>query len=169
MALSQAELRQASYRSYSPLAKSLNEARTRGLRTVFLSHSHADRLEAEGLTALLVATGWEVYIDWKDGTLPDSPNEETARGIRAAISRSAFLLFLATADSIRSRWCPWEIGLADGLLGHDCVLIAPTVDDRSITYGQEYLGIYRHLDVSDDGRIGVWAPGQSRGVLAESL
>lgn len=90
-----------------------------GQPTAFLSHSHKDAQLALGLQALLNDQGWDVYIDWQDQTMPDKPDTETALNIKSAIVRADWFLFLATQHSTTSRWCPWEIGFADGKKVYD--------------------------------------------------
>lgn len=114
--------------------------------TAFLSHSHKDSILALGLQELLNSQGWDVYIDWQDQTMPDMPDVETAFNIKAAIVRADWFLFLATQNSVTSRWCPWEIGFADGKKPHDRIAIVPTVDTLGHFYGNEYLKLYNKID-----------------------
>lgn len=119
-----------------------------GQPTAFLSHSHKDSTLALGLQELLKTHGWDVYIDWQDQTMPDTPDVETALTIKAAIVRADWFLFLATQNSTASRWCPWEIGFADGKKKHDRIAIVPTQDSQGYFYGNEYLKLYNRIDVS---------------------
>lgn len=167
MPISIADLRAASSR----LSKSvpLSEARRRGLPTAFLCHSHKDRDLVQGLVNLLAEDGWNIYVDWADDEMPDRPTRETAARIQAKISESKFLLFLATANSMTSRWCPWEIGYANGVKAIDQILIIPTTDNSGKWHGNEYLQLYRKIDIANSGRFGVWHPGQDKGVELKSL
>lgn len=88
----------------------VEEAIRSGRQTAFLSHSHKDADLAKGLQAFLQAQGWLVYIDWQDTSMPPRPNKETADRIKVKIKRLDWFLYLATANSATSRWCPWEIG-----------------------------------------------------------
>lgn len=169
MPLSHYDLRVASHGTTAPLAKSLNEARARQIRSVFVCHSHLDEKLVRGLAELLRRSGWNVYIDWEDAALPKVPDARTASEIRDRIRSCAFLLFLATQNSLASRWCPWEIGYADGHRGAQAVIIVPTVDDDNHMHGQEYLGLYRHLDVGASGNLAVWEPGEKDGTRVRSL
>jgi hypothetical protein len=47
-----------------------------------------------------------------------------------------------------SRWCPWEIGFADGKKTLDRIAIVPTQDNYGQFYGNEYLNLYNKIDVS---------------------
>lgn len=163
-------LRSAATRYRATLAKSLTEARTQGLQTVFLCHSHRDEALVKGLIALLEESGWRVYVDWADASMPEAPNRETAARIKRKIVDFAYFLFLATSNSVSSRWCPWEIGYADGTKPIERILVLPTTDDGIKTYGNEYLQLYRRIDLSSLGKLAVWQPGQTtNGVLVENL
>lgn len=136
-------------------SKSINEdyvmkadaASRLGARLAFLSHSHKDRHLAIGLQQLLREAGWVLYIDWQDSTMPDSPNEITANKIKAKIDQASVFLYLSTANSDASRWCPWEIGYADKSRTPERIFIVPTQDERGTAHGNEYLKLYKRIDV----------------------
>ncbi|MCW5794343.1 MAG: toll/interleukin-1 receptor domain-containing protein [Nitrospira sp.] len=162
-------LRSAATRYRPTLAKSLTEARAHGLPTVFLCHSHRDEELVKGLLALFEESGWSVYVDWADASMPDVPNRETADRIKRKIVDLNYFLFLATSNSISSRWCPWEIGYADGKKPIERILVLPTTDGFK-TYGNEYLQLYRHIDLSNLSKLAVWQPGQTtNGILLKNL
>lgn len=162
-------LRSAATRYRATQAKSLTEARTQGLQTVFLCHSHHDEVLVKGLIALFEESGWRVYVDWTDSSMPEVPNRETAVRIKRKIVDFAYFLFLATNNSVSSRWCPWEIGYADGTKPIERILVLPTTDGLK-TYGNEYLQLYRRIDLSSLGELAVWQPGQTAdGVLVKNL
>lgn len=162
-------LRAAASGKTTVLPRSLNEARKSGAKTAFLCHSHDDANLAKGLVQLLSDAGWDVYIDWQDAAMPDAPNQETAQRIKQKIIDLEYFLFLATPKSMASRWCPWEIGYADGKKQLDRILIVPTADG-SQTHGNEYLQLYRRVDLSDKNELAVWQPGQNtNGVFVRNL
>lgn len=162
-------LRSAATRQATVVARSLNEARTLGVKTAFLCHSHHDADLAKGLVHLLSDAGWRVYIDWQDAEMPNTPNRETARRIKQKIIDLDFFLVLTTQNSMASRWCPWEIGYADGNKQLDRILIVPT-EDGAQTHGNEYLKLYRRINLSDKNELAVWQPGQNTdGVLVKNL
>ena len=139
------ELRAASTRAGSTVTKSLNEALSKNKQTAFLCHSHKDYELVKGLQVLLEESGWDLYIDWADTEMQNSPNKETAAKIKTRITSTDWFLFLATNNSTQSRWCPWEIGLADSIKGYDRILIIPTEDDSGNWYGNEYLQLYKRI------------------------
>lgn len=122
-----------------------------GQPTAFLSHSHQDAPLALGLQEMLKRQGWDVYIDWQDQTMPATPDVETAFNIKVAIVQTDWFLFLATQNSMASRWCPWEIGFADGKKNHNRIAIIPTSDSQGRFYGNEYLSLYNKIDVPSNG------------------
>lgn len=128
----------------------LNEALAAGRRTAFLSHSHLDRERAKGLQALLEEAGWNVFIDWEHNTLDERPTKETARWLQRAIETHDWLMYLATPNSSKSRWCPWEIGYADGTKDSRAIVVIATSDGYT-TYGSEYLQLYRQISPTEGG------------------
>lgn len=154
MPINQATLRRSSQTFTA--GRTLNEARRSGAPTAFLSHSHKDAVLAKGLQVYLRQQGWNVYIDWEDTAMPDRPNRETADRIRRKIVDFDLFLFLATYNSMTSRWCPWELGYADGKKMNDSILIVQTTDDHGASYGSEYLQLYRRVDNATGGGVGAF-------------
>ena len=169
MAIKQRDLRSAAVRaSRVVIAKSLNEALSRNQQTAFLCHSHKDKNLVEGLQNLLNESGWNLYIDWLDEDLPESPDKNTALKIKNRIGQLNWFLFLATANSTGSRWCPWEIGYADAVKKHENILIIPTEDDSGRWHGNEYLQLYRKITAASNqttnkSGYAVFDPKQSQG------
>ncbi len=100
----------------------------------------------------------------KDQSMPPKPSKATAKKIQQRITDAELFLFLATANSRASRWCPWEIGYADS--GKRNIYIIPTHDDK-VTYGNEYLELYPKIDESNVGggmkQYAVFEPDSSTG------
>lgn len=154
MPISQAELVRASGRMTANLGIRY------GAKRGFLCHSHSDQQLALGLHQLLSEQGLDLYIDWQDSAMPPEPNKETALRIQGAIRQSDVFLFLATQNSMQSRWCPWEIGFANGCKNSDWVGIVQTSDSNGRFYGSEYLQLYRRVDsVPNMGGIYWFPPG----------
>ncbi|MBX2982162.1 MAG: toll/interleukin-1 receptor domain-containing protein [Flavobacteriales bacterium] len=128
-----------------PSATVLLEAKRRGEQTGFLCHSHKDRDLAKRLQAFLADKGFRLYIDWEDPEMPSTPDRVTAERIQNKIEKLDWFLYLATANAGNSRWCPWEIGYADGVKDLNDILVIPTRDGDT-THGAEYLRLYNHLD-----------------------
>lgn len=155
MAISQYDLRSAAGRNFS-----LKNQRNRGYsqKTGFLCHSHKDRDLAIGLQQWLKEQGMELYIDWLDSYMPDVPDGTTADRIRTVIKGADVFLFLATNDSMASRWCPWELGFADGVKRNDQIAVIATRDASGNYYGNEYLQLYRRIDQPTAGNALYWYP-----------
>jgi hypothetical protein len=117
---------------------------------------------------MLAEAGWRIYVDWADVEMPDTPNRETAKRIQQKIIELDWFLFLATANSMSSRWCPWEIGYADGKKHIDQIFIVPTQDGQK-THGNEYLQLYRRIDFATTGQLGTWRPGEWQPLALSSL
>lgn len=160
MAISLRRLRESAQRPRTTVAKSLAEARELGIKTAFLCHSHSDHDLVFGLVREFSEAGWRVYVDWMDSSLPEKPDRQTATKIKDRIRTANFFIFLATPNSVESRWCPWEIGYADGVKPIDTIFVVPT-EDGAGTYGNEYLDLYRRIDVSSQGPLASWMPRDS--------
>lgn len=169
MPISINKIRAAANRSKPARVRTLIEARSQGLQTAFLSHSHQDILLVQGIVTLLAETGWRVYVDWADASMAETPTCETATHIKQKIADLNYFLFLATPNSMGSRWCPWEIGYADCKKLIEKILIIPTTDSSGKWHGSEYLQLYRKIDETKEGELGVWGPGQTQGIYVRSL
>ncbi|MHB1428957.1 MAG: toll/interleukin-1 receptor domain-containing protein [Rhodocyclaceae bacterium] len=146
MPIKQRDLRAAATRvSRVVVAKSLREARAAKQQTAFLCHSHLDVGLVRGIQNFLKEQGWDLYIDWLDEELPSAPDKETAEKIKNKIVETDWFLFLATANSTKSRWCPWELGYADAKKRYEHIVIIQTEDDDGKYHGNEYLQLYRKL------------------------
>jgi hypothetical protein len=164
------DLRNASFRaSRTALPTSQFAARSQGVRTAFLSHSHKDKDAAKGLQVILAEQGFVVYIDWEDPYMPDTPDRRTAERIQQRIRETDFLLFLATDNSTESRWCPWEIGFADGVKPTNSIIIIPTRNSSGHWSGNEYLQLYRSILPTTTGGYAIFAAGSNQGQTLRSI
>jgi hypothetical protein len=139
------------------MTKSVNEATAARKKIAFLSHSHLDQKLARGLQVLLAEQGWDVFIDWEHNMLDGRPTKETATWLQHAIVKCDWLLYLATQNSAKSRWCPWEIGYADGKKSNASIVVVSTKDSGG-TYGSEYLDLYRRI-IDANGKLIIAEPG----------
>lgn len=94
-------------------------------KTIFLSHSHLDKTIVVKIGLLFEKLNTNLYIDWLDNTLPENTNRTTANEIKNKINGSDKFIFLATYHGLRSKWCNWELGIADSLKKHRNVAILP--------------------------------------------
>lgn len=142
MTIGQNDLRRAAARSNALNQRTKDYLQKKG----FLSHSHKDRELALGLQQLLKEQGLDLYIDWQDATMPETPDGTTADRIRTKVRDSDVFIFLATRDSMISRWCPWELGFADGVKHANQIAVITTSDNSGNYYGNEYMQLYRRID-----------------------
>jgi hypothetical protein len=162
MAISQHILRQRARAPGARLRRSFRDAIAVGAQTAFLCHSHYDRTLAIGFRNYAEAQGWDVYIDWLDEDMPERPTVETATRIQEQIVSRSLFLYLATQNSSDSKWCPWEIGYANGAKSRQAILIIPTTDSFQ-THGNEYLGLYQRIEEVRGGGLGRFEPGTTNG------
>lgn len=164
MAISQTVLTQKAFAYQETLHENMRKSASFGtVKSVFLCHSHKDETLVKGLIALFQEKSIDFYIDWKDHSMPETPNAETAKKIQDAIKARDLFLFLASANSKASRWCPWEIGYADASLRK--IFIVPTSDGAG-TYGNEYLQLYSKIDMGTHetrSDLAVFDAGMTRG------
>lgn len=111
---------------------------------LFISHSFKDKDYIIGLKHLFEKLGYKIYIDWIEDTQLDRScvDVNTAQLIKNRLKACKALAYIATVNTPSSKWCPWELGLGDGMLGKVCIL--PVM--KGSYNGQEYLGLYPYLD-----------------------
>jgi hypothetical protein len=141
--------------------------------SIFLSHSHKDRELVEGFINYLAYWGKiKVYVDWQDSNMPASTNRETARRIKMKIEELDYFFVLATENALKSKWVPWEIGIADSIK-FDKIAIVPVADSSGKFNGNEYLQLYPSIQPatlqSGEKTFAVFQPNQtSNGVVIRS-
>ncbi len=120
---------------------------------LFISHSFKDQNRVLRLRNLFKNCGFNVYVDWIDDSYLNRENvtSDTADLIKHRIEQSKALAYVATQNITTSKWCPWELGVADGLLGKVCIIpFLSGNTQESIYHGFEYLGLYPYLDFTGD-------------------
>ncbi len=112
---------------------------------VFLSHSSLDRTLVLSLVDLFVDAGYAVYVDWIEDEELDRNNitAKTAQVLKKRMNYSRGLAYIATSNTIHSKWCPWELGYFDGKKNRRCCIL-PIMEQGEYN-GQEYLGLYPYL------------------------
>lgn len=114
---------------------------------LFLSHSYLDRDLVLTLVQLFTNAGYYVYVDWIDDVQLDRKNVTvaTAKFIKSRIKQCKGLSYISTSNIVSSKWCPWELGIADGLhSGKACIL--PVLNQGDSYNGQEYLKLYPYIE-----------------------
>ena len=154
------------------MTKTMNEQRT--LRKslgavqkprVFLSHSHLDDALVAKVINFFQAYKAAVYVDWMDDGLPSETNRETAEILKAKIANSPRFIVLATDNSLKSRWMPWELGFADSKLQLANIAILAIAQEDGVFLGNEYLQLYSRIIASNHGEPAVFGPNTQSGTL----
>lgn len=119
-------------------------------KTIFLSHSHLDKNIVNKIGLLFNRLQIELYIDWLDKSLPETPNRDTASIIIKKIQKSHRFLFLATFNGLRSRWCNWEVGVADAYRKDESLAILPIRSKSGNWRKNEYLQLYPEMIIETE-------------------
>lgn len=114
-------------------------------KTIFLSHSHLDKTIVNKIGLLFSKLNTKLYIDRLDKTLPEETNKVTADTIKIKIQECDHFLFLATYHGLRSKWCNWELGIADSLKKSKNLAILPIESKSGNWKGNEYLQLYPEM------------------------
>lgn len=157
----------------------VNESRTFSKSTsttsIFLSHSHYDKDVIEQAKIFFENLGISIYVDWADETMPERTNGTTATKIKnQIISVNDKFILLATNNAIASKWCNWEVGIADPFkLPNKKIAILPLADNSGTWNGNEYLQIYPRIE-KNPMKLGgegyyVWSPDGSWETIATWL
>lgn len=125
---------------------------------IFLSHSSLDQELTCALYNLFIQNGFNVYLDYEDHELnPQNITSSTGEQLRNKLKECKCLAYISTPNIINSKWCPWELGLFDGISNGKCCILPIVKQQKDTTYsGQEYLGMYPYLSYdqiegSDEG------------------
>ncbi len=129
---------------------------------LFLSHSHSDIDLVEQARLFFASQGAEVYVDWKDRSMPAITSPQTAQKIKDKIVKCKKFVLLATDRALDSRWVPWELGFADGRIHPANITVLPVTDSAGRWHGSEYVGVYSKVENNSQGLWVVNSPdGQS--------
>lgn len=116
-------------------------------RSVFLSHKHTDISLVGNLKNLLSKFDILLYVDWLDRSMPIHTSATTANQIKKRIDQCDKFMFLATDEAIDSRWCNWEIGVADILKSqYDKMVLFPIKKGYRDWGGAEYMQLYPTIE-----------------------
>ncbi|MCO5950872.1 toll/interleukin-1 receptor domain-containing protein [Mucilaginibacter flavidus] len=140
-------------------------AKSTAITSVFLSHSHTDRDIVEQAKIFFENLGITVYVDWADKTMPEKTDGATAQKIKnQIISINDKFVLLATNNGIASKWCNWEVGIADPFkLPNKKMALLPLADNNGSWNGNEYLQIYPRIErgTTNSNEFWVWYPDNS--------
>lgn len=120
---------------------------------IFLSHRIDDAKIIYALKYILETFGFAVFVDWIDAPMISRSDvtSETAERLRSVMKQSDSLLYAQSRNSSSSKWMPWELGFSDGLHGKVGIIPITETETGSESFrGQEYLGIYPYITLTDD-------------------
>ena len=127
--------------------------------SVFISHKHSDLKDLEGLIEFLRKHYHAIpYLDCLDDEMPLETCAATADRIKQVIEFCPKFILFATEDALSSRWCNWEVGIADKWKLPTCDMAIFPLLDRGVKQkdykGNEYLQLYPFIDLvkSDNGK-----------------
>ena len=150
-------------------ARNIRKAATDPARIkVFLSHSHLDIADADSedvaaARIVLANHGVDVYVDSEDPTMPRITSARTADFLKTRIRHCDKFVLLATTNARNSKWVPWELGFADEAKGMQHVAILPVADSNGRWEGNEYMGLYQRILLSDQGNPAIFPAGSGTG------
>jgi hypothetical protein len=123
-------------------------SKSKSKKSIFLSHSHLDKTIVLKIGLLFEKLKAELYIDWMDKSLPEYTSDITAKEIKTRIIETDRFLFLATYHGLRSKWCNWELGIADA--SNNKMAILPIETKSGKWKGNEYLKLYPEMQFAID-------------------
>lgn len=91
---------------------------------VFISHNSKDEDKIIDFFKLLNEKHYVAYIDWvndKFNLKREWCNASTAEVIKERIRQSRVFVLYLTEQTLKSQWCPWELGYADALGKKICI------------------------------------------------
>lgn len=148
-------------------------SKTTAKTSIFLSHSHQDKDVIEQSKIFFENLGISVYVDWADKTMPEKTDGETAQKIKyQIISANDKFVLLATNNAVASKWCNWEVGIADPFkLPHNKIALLPLAENSGAWNGNEYLQIYPRIErgTTNTNDYYVWYPNGTVQAISEWL
>jgi len=139
------DLSAKNYTRASSLNESIRATSTSDIH-VFLSYRREDQRWVDSIVRFLKSVGVSVYIDYLDDTLDDKSNEQVAQVLRNRIGYCKKFITLATPNSSKSKWMPWELGLGDRINNYKNVAILPLTTLPNSWADQEYGAIYGRIE-----------------------
>lgn len=112
---------------------------------VFLSYRREDKDYITPVVEFLKSNGINVYIDYLDDSLEDD-NTKVAGQLRTRINKCKKFISLATPNSSKSKWMPWELGLGDRIVNYENVAVLPITHNENSWGDQEYGAIYGRIE-----------------------
>jgi TIR domain-containing protein len=130
--------------------KNLAERKSQAELVVFVSHSHKDKelvSYVEGLVSHAIGSQAQVYVDWRDPSMPKVTSAHTAEVLKEKIRASSCIIGIMSETALKSTWVPWELGFGDGVLASPRIAVLPIASEEGNWNGSgsEYLGLYPQI------------------------
>ena len=86
-----------------------------------------------------------------DKRMPKETCAKTAERIKDVIAACDKFILLATNKALASKWCNWEVGIADKkkFFGQDMAILPMLDDNKSVYDWNEYLELYPYIEAFD--------------------
>lgn len=101
-------------RFYLSDISSASSRNTLGIKCVFISHQKKDAAVCRKIADYLIEAGIDVYFDEYDKDLKEwrqiNNPKNVVEAIKKGINRSTHMLCVFSANTLYSKWVPWEIG-----------------------------------------------------------
>lgn len=125
---------------------SYDELQQKNRVSVYLSHCPQDEDLIIEAIAFLAVHGGNIYVDWKDRSMPKVRNPLAAKKLKSKIIENKKFILLASDEAIDSSWLPWELGFADPYKYIRNMAILPVADNEGIWEGADYLSLYPKIE-----------------------
>jgi hypothetical protein len=92
----------------------------------------------------------EVYVDWRDASMPSATSGMTAAKLKERIKENKKFILLASSSAIKSNWVNWELGYGDSLKYINDIALFPFIKSGDYSWKDaEYLQIYPYIEKED--------------------
>jgi hypothetical protein len=118
---------------------------------VFLSHQKAEQHMVEQARLFIASQGMDLYVDYKDGTIPPVTDPASARALKQRIDAARMYILLASDKDLDNRWLGWELGLAHAAKTIDRVAVLPVASYPGTWRAKGYFDLYPKVLQADDG------------------
>lgn len=95
---------------YNEIRLITEDANIKRNQCVFISHKKEDAPFCRAIANYLMEIGIDVYFDEYDKSINLRDPHSVVRSIERGLRASSYLLCVATPNTFKSKWVPWEIG-----------------------------------------------------------
>lgn len=112
---------------------------------VFISHNSQDEEKIVKFYKKLNQYGYVAYIDWVNDKFDLKRqwcNASTVQVIKERIKQSKVFVIFLSKSTLKSQWCPWELGYADALGKKICIFQYDYNTENVPQFYEEYPRVY---------------------------